>query len=136
VLLLIALILLLLALRWLFSARDLPRIWRRLIVLGDRLRVGRRAGDTPTEFGGRLASSLPELDAEVRRLAALYTRASFRQGGLSTAELAEARRAWARVRASYAGLVARAWRDAARNGRAISEAEAAASENRAPSRPR
>ena len=136
VLLLIALILLLLALRWLFSARDLPRIWRRLIVLGDRLRVGRRAGDTPTEFGGRLASSLPELDAEVRRLAALYTRASFRQGGLSTAELAEARRAWARVRASYAGLVARAWRDAARNGRAVSEAEAAASESRAPSRPR
>jgi transglutaminase-like putative cysteine protease len=136
VLLLIAVSLLLLALRWLFSARDLPRIWRRLLFLGDRLNVGRRAGDTPTEFGGRLASSLPELDGEVRRLAALYTRASFRQGGLSADELAEARRVWARVRASYAGLVARAWREAVRNGRAVSAAEAEASRNRAPSRRR
>jgi Transglutaminase-like superfamily/Domain of unknown function (DUF4129) len=136
VLLLVAVILLLLALRWLFSARDLPRIWRRLLFLGDRLQVGRRAGDTPTEFGGRLASSLPELDGEVRRLAALYTRASFRRGGLSADELAEARRVWARVRASYAGLVARAWREAARNGRAVSAEEAEASRNRAPSRHR
>jgi transglutaminase-like putative cysteine protease len=136
VLLLVAVILLLLALRWLFSARDLPRIWRRLLFLGDRLQVGRRAGDTPTEFGGRLASSLPELDGEVRRLAALYTRASFRRGGLSADELAEARRVWARVRASYAGLVARAWREAVRNGRAVSAEEAEASKNRAPSRHR
>ena len=125
----------LLALRWLVAARDLPRIWRRLLFLGDRLKIPRHPGDTPEEFGGRLAASLPPLDDEVRRLARLYTRASFRQGGLRPEELAAAREAWNRIRGSYPGLVAQAWRDALGSGRVVRE-EGAASESREPSRRR
>lgn len=136
VLVVLALLALLLAVRWLLAARDLPRIWKRLLFLGDRLQVRRRAGDTPQEYGDRLAASVPGLDTELQRLAALYTRASFRRGGLTTDELADARRRWARVRAEYAGLVAHAWRMALRNGSAVSEGEAEASENREPSRRR
>jgi transglutaminase-like putative cysteine protease len=135
VLLLLLAVAALLALRWLLAARDLPRIWRRLLFLGDRLKVPRHTGDTPEEFGGRLAASLPPLDEEVRRLATLYTRASFREGGLTADELAVARHAWSRVRGSYAALVAKAWRDALRRGRVVRE-EGAASESRAPSRRR
>ena len=125
----------LLALRWLFAARDLPRIWRRLLFLGDRLRVARHVGDTPEEFGGKLAASLPPLDDEVRRLATLYTRASFREGGLNADELAAARRSWSRIRGSYPALVAKAWRDALRQGRVVRE-EGAVSGSRARSRRR
>ena len=141
-LLLLALIAVLLALRWLMAVRDVPRIWRRLLFLGDRLKVPRHLGDTPQEFGGRLAASMPALDTEVRRLATLYTRASFRRGGLSPDELAEARKAWSQIRGSYAGLVARAWRDALRQGRVVSADDVvnaevvAGSESHGPSRPR
>ncbi|HET9848140.1 MAG TPA: transglutaminaseTgpA domain-containing protein [Candidatus Dormibacteraeota bacterium] len=136
VLLLLLIISLLFAVRWLMSVKDVTRIWRRLLFLGNRLKVRRSAGDTPQEFGGRLADAVPDLDDELRRLAELYTRARFRRGGLRPDELAAARVAWTRVRRSYAGLVARAWRDALRNGRVVSEAEAAASRNRGPSRRR
>jgi len=141
-LLLLALIAVLLALRWLMAVRDVPRIWRRLLFLGDRLKVPRHLGDTPQEFGGRLAASMPALDTEVRRLATLYTRASFRRGGLSPDELAEARKAWSQIRGSYAGLVARAWRDDLRQGRVVSADDVvnaevvAGSESHGPSRPR
>jgi hypothetical protein len=134
-LLLLLTLALLLALRWLLAARDVPRIWRRVLFLGDRLKIPRHAGDTPQEFGGRLAASLPLLDDEVRRLATLYTRASFRKGGLNADELAAAREAWGRIRASYPGLVAKAWRDALRRGRVLRE-EVAASGSREPSRRR
>ena len=135
-LLLLLVLAMLFAMRWLLGANDLPRIWRRLLFLGNRLKVRRRAGDTPQEFGGRLAGVVPDHDAELRRLAELYTRASFRRGGLRPDELAEARRAWLRVRRSYAGLVLSAWRDALRNGRVVSAEEAATSRNREPSRRR
>jgi transglutaminase-like putative cysteine protease len=135
-LLVLLLIGILLAARWLLAVKDIPRIWRRLLFLGDRLKVPRHQGDTPQEFGGRLATFVPPLDEEVRRLANLYTRASFRRGGLSTAELAEARRAWHRIRGSYPGLVVSAWRDALRRGRVVSAEEGAASENPEPSRRR
>ena len=134
-LLLLLAIALLVALRWLLSARDVPRIWRRLLFLGDRLRISRHPGDTPEEFGDRLAASLQPLDDAVRRLATLYTRASFRRGGLRADELAEARHAWSRIRGSYPGLVAKAWRDALRQGRVLKE-EDATSGSRAPSRRR
>jgi transglutaminase-like putative cysteine protease len=126
----------LLAVRWLLAVKDVPRIWRRLLFLGDRLKVPRHQGDTPQEFGGRLATFVPPFDEEVRRLANLYTRASFRRGGLSAAELAEARRAWHRIRGSYTALVVSAWRDALRRGRVVSAEEGAASENPEPSRRR
>jgi len=131
-LLLLLAIAILLALRWLLAARDVPRIWRRLLFLGDRLKVPRRPGDTAEEFGGRLAASMPPLDDEVRQLATLYTRASFREGGLRADELAAARDAWSRIRSSYPGLVAKAWRDALRRGRVL-RAEGAASESHEPS---
>lgn len=126
----------LLVARWLLAVKDVPRIWRRLHFLGDRLKVSRLRGDTPQEFGDRLATVVPPLDEEVRRLANLYTRASFRRGGLSADELAEARRAWHRIRGSYMGLVVSAWRDALRRGRVVSVEEGAASENPEPSRRR
>jgi hypothetical protein len=126
----------LLTARWLLAVKDVPRIWRRLLFLGDRLNVPRHRGDTPQEFGGRLATFVPPLDEEVRRLANLYTRASFRREGLSADELADARRAWQRIRGSYAGLVVGAWRDALRRGRVVSAEEGAASESREPSRRR
>ena len=131
-LLLLLVIAILLALRWLLAARDVPRIWRRLLFLGDRLKVPRRPGDTAEEFGGRLATSLPPLDDEVRQLARLYTRASFREGGLRADELVAAREAWRRIRGSYPRLVAKAWRDALRRGRVLRE-EGAASESHEPS---
>jgi len=136
VLLSLALIAGLLALRWLMAVRDVPRIWRRLLFLGDRLQVPRHPGDTAEEFGDRLAGSVPPLDAEVRQLATLYTRSSFRRGGLTPDELADARRAWTRIRGSYPALVARAWREALRHGRVVSAAEDAASRNHEPSRRR
>jgi hypothetical protein len=134
--LLLVIIAVLIGLRWLLGVRDVPRIWRRLLFLGDRLKVPRHSGDTPQEFAGRLAASVPPLHDDVRRLATLYTRANFRQGGLSAEELADARRAWGRVRRSYTGLVAKAWRDAWGQGRVVREEEAAASESREPSRHR
>jgi len=131
-LLLLLAVAILLALRWLLAARDVPRIWRRLLFLGDRLNIPRHPGDTAEEFGGRLAASLPPLDDQVRRLATLYTRASFRQGGLRAEELALAREAWSHIRGSYPGLVAKAWRDALRRGRVLRE-EGAASGSHEPS---
>jgi hypothetical protein len=135
-LLLLVVIGILLVVRWLLAVKDVPRIWRRLLFLGDRLKVPRHRGDTPQEFGGRLANSVPPLEEEVRQLADLYTRASFRRGGLSTDELADARRAWQRIRGSYAGLVVGAWREALRRGRVVRAEEGAASENPEPSRRR
>ena len=75
---------------------------------------------------------MPALDEEVRRLATLYTRASFRQGALRPDELVAARHAWSRIRGSYPALVAKAWRDALRQGRVV-KAEDAALESRSPS---
>ena len=135
-LLLLLIIGILLAARWLLAVKDVPRIWRRLLFLGDRLNVPRHRGDTPQEFAGRLANYVPPLDEDVRRLASLYTRASFRREGLSADELADARRAWHRVRGSYTGLVVGAWRDALRRGRVVSAEEGAASESPEPSRRR
>ena len=134
--LLVVILSILLVVRWLLAVKDVPRIWRRLLFLGDRLKVPRHRGDTPQEFGGRLANVVPPLDQEVRRLAQLYTRASFRREGLSADELADARRAWQRIRGSYAGLVVGAWRDALRRGRVVSAEEGAASESPEPSRHR
>jgi hypothetical protein len=134
--LLVLIIGILVTVRWLLAVKDVPRIWRRLLFLGDRLKVPRHRGDTPQEFGGRLATVVPPFDEEVRRLAHLYTRASFRREGLSVDELADARRAWHRIRRNYAGLVVGAWRDALRHGRVVSAEEGAASENREPSRRR
>ncbi|HEY0491968.1 MAG TPA: transglutaminase domain-containing protein [Candidatus Dormibacteraeota bacterium] len=116
--------------RWLFGVRDMPRIWRRLQFLADRLHVPRHRGDTPEEFGGRLAGSVPGLERELRSLARLYTRGSFRRGGLDSQEELEARESWNRVRQNYPRLVARAWRDALVSGQVLGAAGGERSGNR------
>ena len=132
VLVLLLLLGLLWGLRWLFGVRDMPRIWRRLHFLADRLGVPRHRGDTPEEFGGRLAGAVPDLDRELRSLARLYTRGSFRRGGLDSTEAAQARDSWARVRQSYPRLVARAWREAMLSGRVLRASGAERSGSRSP----
>ncbi|MDQ6882762.1 MAG: transglutaminase domain-containing protein [Candidatus Dormibacteraeota bacterium] len=131
-LLLVLLVILLLvgAIRWLMGVRDMPRIWRRLQFLADRLHVPRNDGDTAEEFAARLAGSVPPLERDVRSLGRLYTRASFRRGGLDAAEAQQAREAWVRIRQQYAGLVARAWRDALFSGQVVRAGEDEASGNR------
>jgi len=103
--LLLVLIVGLLLLRWLMAPSDIPRVWRRLLFLNDRLGVPRHPGDTPSELGARLSTAVPELAPELRTLAALYTRARFRRGGLTGLERVEVRRSWLRVRRRYAGLL-------------------------------
>jgi transglutaminase-like putative cysteine protease len=129
----VALLLLLIAgllvLRWVMSPSDLPRIWRRLLFLSDRLRIPRQPGDTPNEFGARLATTIPELDPDVRTLATLYTRSRFRRGGLHGVERIEARRSWLRVRGQYARLLLRSIRGPRREG-SFKPAEAGPSRNR------
>ena len=95
----------LLLLRWLMAPSDIPRVWRRLLFLNDRLGVPRHPGDTPSELGARLSTAVPDLAPELRTLAALYTRARFRRGGLTGLERVEVRRSWLRVRRRYAGLL-------------------------------
>src|SRR5207245_9345654 len=91
-LLLLLLVAALLMFRWLMSARDPRRIWRRLQFLADRLRVPRRPGDTPKEFGARLADALPRPDDELRGVAELFTRANVRRAGLTRDESCEIQR--------------------------------------------
>jgi len=106
VLVLVGLVLLgLLALRFYLSVADVGRIWRRLLLLGRRYRVGARPADTPLEFGERLARAAPSAGAPIRTLAGLYTRACFRRGGLSTADASEAATAWGEVRRRYFRLL-------------------------------
>ncbi len=125
VLLLAILLTLLLFGRWLMGARDMPRIWRRLRFLGDRLQVPRRPGDTPNEYGARLAEAVPLHRQDLRALARLYTRARFRRSGLTAGDQVEARQAWDRVRRSYPRLVARAWGARLAQGRSAGRITAA-----------
>jgi hypothetical protein len=118
-----------LGLRWLMSARDVPRIWRRLLFLADRLGVPRRPGDTPRELAKKLGASLPGLSRDLDSLATLYTRARFRRGGLTPGEQGEATRSWRQVRKQYPGLLLGSLRrPGARGG-------AGASRSRSPARP-
>lgn len=98
--------------RWLLYPRDLPRVWRRLLILGDRLRVPRYPGDTPREYAVRLGRAAPEVEPEVGALAGLYTRQRFRRGGLSRKEAQDARQTWLKVRRRYPGLLVRSFRRA------------------------
>lgn len=121
----------LLVFRWLMSARDPRRIWGRLQFLADRLHVPRSPGDTPKEFGARLAEAVPPLDQEVLAVAELYTRANFRRGGLTRSEASELQRSWHLVRRSYPGLVVRAFRERGR-GRPLRRGAASTSRSHAP----
>jgi transglutaminase-like putative cysteine protease len=91
----------LLALRFYLAVSDPGRIWRRLQVLGRRYRVPARAGDTPLEFGQRLATAVPSIRAPVLQLAWVYTRSCFRQGGLTSEDEGTLGAAWTTVRRRY-----------------------------------
>jgi hypothetical protein len=127
--LLLVVLALLAAWRWLAGAKDSPRIWRRLVFLADRLHLPRRPGDTPNELGARLASSLPQLGSELQVIARLHTRSRYRRGGLGWADQAELKSTWGRLRKSYPGVLARALRDNLRN-RTVRKEEAARSGSR------
>jgi hypothetical protein len=114
--------------RWLLGVRDLPRIWRRVIFVGDRLGIARHPGDTPAEYAMRFGRAVPEIDADVIQLARLYTRSRFRRGGLSRNEQMAAQESWHKVRRRFPGLLRRSLRRAP----GISEEEAAMTESRRP----
>lgn len=104
--------LVLLALRFYLAVSDPARIWRRLLVLGQRYRIPRRAGDTPLEFGQRLATAVPSIRAPVLQLAWVYTLSCFRQGGLTSEDEGTLGAAWNTVRRRYLLLLWRSLRPA------------------------
>jgi transglutaminase-like putative cysteine protease len=101
VLLLLALLLAVLGVRWYLRPEDAPRIWRRLRFLGRELQVPVQPGDTPNEYGVKLARAVPPLAPEISALARLFTRARYRRAGLDRRESAELHAAWDRVRRQY-----------------------------------
>jgi transglutaminase-like putative cysteine protease len=100
----------LLALRFYLAVSDPGRIWRRLLVLGRRYRVPARTGDTPLEFGQRLATAVPSIRAPVLQLAWVYTLSCFRQGGLTSEDEGSLGVAWSAVRRRYLLLLWRSLR--------------------------
>jgi hypothetical protein len=59
--------------------------------------LSRQAGETALEFAARLGEELPALDADVRRLAALYARAAYSPGGLPAGSAEVVRGFWERL---------------------------------------
>jgi hypothetical protein len=118
VLLLLALLLAVLGVRWYLRPEDAPRIWRRLRFLGRELQVPVQPGDTPNEYGVKLARALPLLAPEISTLARLFTRARYGRAGLDRRDAAELHAAWDRVRRRYPGLLIRGIGRRVRNGEA------------------
>ena len=118
VLLLLALLLAALGVRWYLRPEDAPRIWRRLRFLGRELQVPVQPGDTPNEYGVKLARAVPILAPEIATLARLFTRARYGRAGLDRRDAAELHAAWDRVRRRYPGLLIRGIRRRVRNGEA------------------
>jgi hypothetical protein len=117
VLLLLTLLLAVLGIRWYLRPEDAPRIWRRLRFLGRELEVPVQPGDTPHEYGVKLARAVPPLAPEISTLARLFTRARYRRAGLDRRESAELHAAWDRVRRQYPRLLLRGIGRRLRNGR-------------------
>jgi len=118
VLLLLALLLAVLGVRWYLRPEDAPRIWRRLRFLGRELQVPVQPGDTPNEYGVKLARAVPLLAPEISTLARLFTRARYGRAGLDRRDAAELHAAWDRVRRRYPGLLIRGIGRRVRNGEA------------------
>jgi hypothetical protein len=75
------------------SARELVRYtFAALEAWAREHDLGRRPGETAQELAERVAGEVPALEAEVRRLAALYARAAYGPGGMpaNTAEVVRA----------------------------------------------
>jgi hypothetical protein len=102
--------------RWYLRPEDAPRIWRRLRFLGRQLQVPVRPGDTPNEYGVKLAAAVPTLSQEISVLARLFTRARYRRSGLDRRDVTELHAVWDAVRRRYPGLLWRGIRQRLRNG--------------------
>jgi hypothetical protein len=61
--------------------------------------LGRQPGETALEFAERLGDELPALEADLRRLAALYARAVYARGGLPPNAVELVRQFWERLEA-------------------------------------
>jgi hypothetical protein len=118
VLLLLGMLLAALGIRWYLRPEDAPRIWRRLRFLGRELQVPVQPGDTPNEYGVKLARAVPLLAPEISTLARLFTRARYGRAGLDRRDAAELHAAWDRVRRRYPGLLIRGIGRRVRNGEA------------------
>lgn len=136
VLLLLGLLLAAVGVRWYLRPEDAPRIWRRLRFLGRELQVPGQPGDTPNEYGARLAEAVPPLASEISTLSTLFTRARYRKAGLERRESAELHAAWDRVRRRYPGLLLRGIGQRLRNRGETRAGEARGSGNHGPARPR
>jgi hypothetical protein len=61
--------------------------------------LGRQPGETALEFAERVGGELPALEADLRRLAALYARAVYARGGLPPNAVELVRQFWERLEA-------------------------------------
>ena len=59
--------------------------------------LGRQPGETPLEFADRVGGEVPSLEADLRRLAALYARAVYARGGLPSNSVEVLRQFWQRL---------------------------------------
>jgi hypothetical protein len=62
--------------------------------------LGRQIGETPLEFADRLGGEIPALEAAVRRLAALYARATYGKEGMPANTVEVVRQFWQRLEQS------------------------------------
>jgi hypothetical protein len=61
--------------------------------------LGRQPGETPLEFAHRVGAEVPALEADLHRLAVLYTRAVYARGGLPSDSIDVLRQFWQRLEA-------------------------------------
>jgi hypothetical protein len=61
--------------------------------------LARQPQETPLEFAGRIGLEMPGLDADARRLAALYARAVYARGTLPASSLGAVRQFWEKLEA-------------------------------------
>jgi hypothetical protein len=61
--------------------------------------LGRRPGQTASEYGRQLREGLPDVSPEVEGLTETFLRARYSRRTISDADAGRARRAWGRIRA-------------------------------------
>jgi hypothetical protein len=80
---LLALVLLLIALSRFLRPRTVAGVWRRAMLLLKLAGVRPRIGETPIEFGNRVAGRFPEAAAGMRQLAGDFAVAAYAPPGLA-----------------------------------------------------
>jgi hypothetical protein len=83
------------------------RVYADLVVLARLLGVRPRASETPLEYGGRVAGTLPEVRGEVSSIACAFSQQRYRRAcGGGTEGLGEA---WPRVAQAIGRALPRVW---------------------------